>query len=266
MTPITCIILAKNEAHRIAPVIAAAKTWCDEVMVACKPSTDGTEALVEKCGAKLHRLPDSAQGMERGEEVTAGATHDWVLILTAGEIPTPSLARVIPQLVTEHGEQYDAFILFFKYWSFGIHTPASPWSWSGQIRLMNRKRVHFKNKVHDSFHTEPGRTGQLDGAMREELHILHQTHPTCADFMRSHLDYMRAEAAAGPAERLANARAQLAMMDKREGVPEIHRFAWATYWNGVALHCLEALNNGRVLDQYAERRTEYLTALAQTSV
>lgn len=263
MPPITCIILAKNEAHRLPLVIAAAKTWAGEVIVACKPSTDGTEALVETCGAKLHRLPDSAQGMERGEEVTATASNDWVLILTAGEIPTPGLTRVIPQLVTEHGNDYDAFILFFKYWSFGIHDTRSPWSWSGQIRLMNRKKVIFKNKVHDSFSTEQGRTGQLDGAMREELHILHQTHPTCADFMRSHLDYMRAEAAAGPAERLAGAKAQIAMMEKKEGVPEIHRYAWLTYWNGVALHCMEALRADNVLGQYAERRLAYAQALAR---
>jgi len=254
---VSCIILAKNEAHRITPVVKSAMSWADEVIVSCKPSTDGTEDLVLSLGAKLNRIPDSAQGMERAEDVMIGATHDWCLFLTAGEIPTPDMARAIHVILAEYGDAMDAIALPFKYWSFGIHDERSPWSWSNQVRLAHKGRAIFTNKVHDSIKTEEGCMGSINASHREKMHFLHQTHANTDDFLRSHVDYMRGEVAAGPVERLQNARNQIEAMNRMAGVPEIHRHAWMLYWNGVAMCCIEAIEGSDVLSEYQIRREEY---------
>ena len=53
MIPVSCTIIARNEADRIARAINSVRGLVDEVIVIDSGSTDGTQALCESLGARV---------------------------------------------------------------------------------------------------------------------------------------------------------------------------------------------------------------------
>lgn len=49
--PISCVVIARNEADRIVATIRAVREWVDEIVVIGSGSTDGTDALTRGEGA-----------------------------------------------------------------------------------------------------------------------------------------------------------------------------------------------------------------------
>jgi glycosyltransferase involved in cell wall biosynthesis len=255
---ITCIIISYNEERRIRLVIAAAKRWADEVVLADKSSTDETPNIARQLGVYVHKLPYSEQGTEDGRDVVASARFDWILAITAGEIPTPNLIANIRRILRSKSDSLDLIVVPLKYWSFGTHDEKSPWGWSKQPRVFHRRRITYLNQVHNHITASPDRTIDLSHH-RHTAHILHQTHPNSRQFMRSHWEYMRAEAEADPNVRLANALGQInrydANFDQISNKTQLH--AWKLYWHGVALHCLEKIQGRNIESEYSWRREKY---------
>ena len=263
---ITCTITSFNEEHRIDLVLKCAQLWADEVILIDKGSTDRTIEIALKLGVSIHTIPFSPQGTEKVDEIVACASNDWILGLTAGEIPTPELIVNLKRLIRENDEQIDLILIPFKYWSFGSHDALSPWSWSMQPRCFNRTRITYINEVHRHLTAASNRTINLSH-LSQRCHVLHQTHPNAETFMRSHWDYMRAESAADPLARLNNALKQLADYEKNHhgnaSLMQMH--AWKLYWHGVALHCLEKLQDRDILKEYSWRRLLYYQLWDQSS-
>lgn len=211
-TMLSCLILSYNEEHRIKFVIEAAKRWADEVVVVDKSSTDETPNIARNLGARVYQLPYSEQGTEDGRDVVAASSYDWVICLTAGEIPTPNLIVNVRRLIRSRHDTIDLILVPLKYWSFGLHDKNSPWGWSKQPRVFNKNRITYINQVHNHLTAIPERTIDLSH-LRESAHVLHQTHPNSKQFIRSHWEYMRAEADADPNVRLANALSQISKYD-----------------------------------------------------
>lgn len=255
---ITCIIISYNEEKRIRLVIEAAKRWADEVVLADKSSTDGTPNIARQLGVYVHQLPYSEQGTENGQDLVAGARFDWVFCITAGEIPTPDLIVNIRRILRSKSDSLDLIVVPLKYWSFGTHHEKSPWGWSKQHRVFHRGRITYLNQVHNHITASSDRTIDLSHH-RETAHILHQTHPNSRQFMRSHWEYMRAEAEADPHVRLANALGQINRYDGNfdhiSSKMQLH--AWKLYWHGVALHCLEKIQDRNIESEYSWRREKY---------
>jgi len=49
--PISCFVIARNEADRIVATIRAVREWVDEIVVIDSGSTDGTDAFARREGA-----------------------------------------------------------------------------------------------------------------------------------------------------------------------------------------------------------------------
>ena len=93
MTPITAIIITRNEEHRIAEAIASL-ACCDEILVIDAESMDRTSEVASRCGARVIVHP--WQGYAKQKNFGAGhACHDWILSVDADERPSIELANEI---------------------------------------------------------------------------------------------------------------------------------------------------------------------------
>lgn len=159
--PISCYIIAYNEADRIANAINSVKHWVSEVIVIDSGSTDDTVAVAKELGARAIYNPWPGYGLQKrfGEDA---CKHTWLLNLDADEEITPQLAQEIQTLFV-HGEPiYAGYFLKVrdllpgeKKLAWGAHT-------NHCLRLYNKNYGRFSDSpVHDSVILNAGTTAIL---------------------------------------------------------------------------------------------------------
>lgn len=230
---ISCCILTYNEAERIRTALSHAFKWADEVCVIDKSSTDETRAIADEMGAKVYVIPFSKQGHEDMQTYASFADNDWLWCFTPGEVPTKGLIEYGKSLVSD---DLDLIRVPLLYYSFGIHHEKSPWSWSLQPRLYNRKRVIFSGQAHNPIGAE--RCKNIDPT--DKRYVLHQTHSDALSAIRAHADYAINEANHGTTEEaMKRAQAWISRFDEAfRNEPSLapQAFMWKIYWLMVMLH------------------------------
>jgi glycosyltransferase involved in cell wall biosynthesis len=151
--PVSCFIIAKNEADRIERTILAVRDWVDEVIVIDSGSTDGTQDAATKAGARVvfNEWPGFGQQKRFGEGL---CRHPWTLNIDADEVISPALAAEIQSLFA-NGEPASAA---FKLRVNNVYPgDARPRLWANDhvvVRLYDRRKVRFKDStLHDSVDT-----------------------------------------------------------------------------------------------------------------
>ena len=98
--PISCFIIAKNEADRIAQTIESVEGLVDEIIVIDSGSTDGTQDLVKELGCKLYYNKWHGFGPQKrfGEDK---ARNKWLLNLDADEYLSNELKAEIRDLFSK---------------------------------------------------------------------------------------------------------------------------------------------------------------------
>ncbi len=92
-TPVSVVILAKNEASRLADCIRSVD-WAAEILVIDDESTDETAQLAQSMGARVIRRKMDIEGRHRNWAY-AQAANEWIFSLDADERVTPELAQEI---------------------------------------------------------------------------------------------------------------------------------------------------------------------------
>lgn len=270
---LTCLIGTYNEAARLPAFLSHALQWADEVVIVDKGSTDETRSII---AAQLYGGPAATklfffetkftpQGHEDKLEQFNFCQTDWVFLMTPGEVPTRELIEKVKAAIAEHGEAVDIITVPKKLYSFGIHHPASPWSIGQQPFVVNRKRAVISNHVHRNFTLRPG--GRvLHIPYSETCHVYHPTHATVKGFLRSHFDYIIAEAdgATQPDQLIAEAQQQIVgnpFTDQTGQVPpELfgQACAWKLYWLGCMLAAWEKKQTRSAPTSYQEETAQRL--------
>ncbi len=164
--PLSCFIIARNEADRIVRTIRAVKDWVDEVVVIDSGSTDGTQGLAEGEGARVifHEWPGFGPQKRFGE---TQCRNDWLLNLDADEVVSPALAGEIQALFASGAPGFAVYALPINDVYPGQTRPRL---WANdyvQPRLYDRRRVRFKDSpIHDSLDVE----GMKVGALKADVH------------------------------------------------------------------------------------------------
>lgn len=174
-TPLSCCIIAKNEADRIGATIASVKGLASEVVVVDSGSTDDTVAVAEASGARVIFNPWPGYGPQKRFSEDA-AKHDWILHLDADEVVTPALRDEISALLAEGPK--------LKGYRFRINDiyprRRKPRLWGDMynlVRLYDRRAMRFSESlVHDRVVTGDHVIGQLNGvvhhfSMRSWAHL-----------------------------------------------------------------------------------------------
>lgn len=162
--PISCFIITKNEADRIARTISSVKSWVDEVVVLDSGSTDKTVEIAEQLGASVHFKEWEGFGPQkrRGEEL---CKHDWVLNLDADEVLTPELGKEIQDLFKSTNDPVPKFFRFKLMTIYPGYTKPRLWAcYHNYVRLYNKNYGRFSSsESHDSVVTNDHDVASLNG-------------------------------------------------------------------------------------------------------
>ena len=163
-TPLSCCIIARNEADRIGDCIRAVAGLVDEVVVVDSGSTDDTVAVAQSLGARVvhHDWPGYGPQKRFSEEC---AGHDWLLNLDADEVVTPQLFDEIKALM-QAGPKLSAYRFRIRNVYPGQTKPRLWADYHNYVRLYDRRIVRFReSQVHDTVDTRDEAVGQLEGAV-----------------------------------------------------------------------------------------------------
>lgn len=147
MSPVSVVIITKNEASSIAACIASVSGLADEVVVLDSGSSDGTRELCVAAGARVIETDWPGFGAQKNRAVQA-ARNDWVLCLDADERVSPELlagirlALVNPAFTAYRFARRNRFLGRYLY-----HGEGYP-DWS--LRLFDRRFAQWSSDpVHE---------------------------------------------------------------------------------------------------------------------
>jgi glycosyltransferase involved in cell wall biosynthesis len=167
MLPVSCFIIAQDEARRIGPAIRSVRDWVDEIVVVDSGSADGTDALARMEGARVihHDWAGFGQQKRFAEEQ---CRNDWLLNLDADEVVTPELAAEICSLFPRSERpRAAAYGMPVNFVYPGRARPRMLARDHYCVRLYDRTKVRFRNStLHDS--VDPG--DALIGHLRSSIH------------------------------------------------------------------------------------------------
>lgn len=165
--PLSVAIITLNAASQLEACLQSAR-FADEIVVVDSGSTDGTQALAERHGARVIQQDWLGFGPQKQFAVEA-ARHDWVLCLDADERVTPALQMAIESALeigqnsastaaAPHAYRFPRCNRFLgRYLKHGEGYP----DWS--LRLFNRRHARWSDDaVHEKVVCD-GPTGTLTG-------------------------------------------------------------------------------------------------------
>ena len=190
MTPISAVIITKNEAANIRKALDALQ-WVDEIVVVDSGSRDDTVEICREKGCRVITTTWRGFGPTKQFAVDQ-ARHDWVLAVDADEEVSTALhaqiREVLATVPVHHGyciHRISSYLgRFIRY---------SGWQKDYPLRLFNRGRGGFNDaRVHEQVRID-GSVGTLAGP------LYHYPYPDIA----SHLAKIPRYARLGAESRLA---------------------------------------------------------------
>ncbi len=182
MIPVSCTIIARNEADRVGRAIESVRGLVDEVVVVDSGSTDGTQALAERLGARVVHNDWVGYGPQKrfAEDV---AKHDIILNLDADEFLSAELREEIRALLS--GPSLPAKTYKMRVTLVYPHreTPAPFADSTICLRLYDRRAARFSpSLVHDNVPETPD-------CMMLRGRVMHRSYRGLADVVRKELAY-----------------------------------------------------------------------------
>lgn len=160
MVKISAYIVTLNEEKRLGKTLQALKKVADEIFVIDSGSTDKTQKIAEKYGAKFvfHKWKNISAQKHYGQEL---CHNDWVLSLDADEVLSPELIAEIKEKMKKPAA--DAYKMKICDMLPGDKKPRWLAKTYNQVRLYNRK----KNNMPDDLTNDRVVVGE--GAVVEQL-------------------------------------------------------------------------------------------------
>lgn len=162
---ISVAIMTYNEEANIGRTLEAVRDLADEIVVVDSYSTDRTRDIAASFGARVIEHPFESHVLQRAYSIEQ-ASHDWVFVLDADELPDPTLSGEIRRLKADPGP--DDVFLTNRLTAIGtrfIHHGG--WHPDWKARLFRKGAVRIGGQPpHDAMIPEPGsRIRKLGGKL-----------------------------------------------------------------------------------------------------
>lgn len=181
-TPVTCTIIAKNEAERIARTIRSVQGLVQEIMVVDSGSTDGTQDIARALGAKVIFNPWPGFGPQK-RFAEDQATHDWILNLDADEWLGPAMQHELAALLAFDELPARSFMMRVTMVYPGREKPCFLADDNNCVRLYDRRATRYADSlVFDKVPVTPD--------MRQlKSPVLHQSFRSLSHLVHKEIDY-----------------------------------------------------------------------------
>ena len=153
-TKISVAIIAQDEADRIGLLLASAAILADEIVVVDSGSTDGTQELCKKAGAKV--LFNTWPGhVAQKQFALDSTTSEWILSLDADESISGALAQEILEAIKNVSPDVCAFSMPRLSRYLGRWIKHGGWYPDRKVRLIRRGSGTWKGEdPHDKLVVE----------------------------------------------------------------------------------------------------------------
>jgi len=163
-TPVSVLIITYNEEANIAGCLESVR-WAGEVFVVDSLSSDRTQEIASRMGAKVYPHPFEGYARQRNWALeNLPFSHDWVLMLDADERITAPLAEQIRRVASRPDSGCAGYYLNRRFYFLGRwlrHGGLSP-SWI--LRLFRRHAARCENRGVNEHMLLTGAAGRLDEA------------------------------------------------------------------------------------------------------
>ncbi len=196
--PISFVLRIKNEAANLPRCLESIR-WADEVFVVDSQSTDGTQEVAAKHGAKVVQFHFNGVWPKKGNWSLQNLPfrNDWVFLLDADEVLAPDAADEILKIVTAPDCPFAAYhinrrFMFIGKWLAHAYYP----NWV--IRMIKRGKGLFQQMTSlpsfagDCEAHEPMIVDGQIGNLKTEM--AHYAFPTIDTFVERHNRYSNWEA------------------------------------------------------------------------
>jgi glycosyltransferase involved in cell wall biosynthesis len=163
---LSIFIIARDEADRIARTIEAVRGLSDDIVLVDSGSTDGTQAIAEKLGARVIFNPWPGYG-EQKRFAEEQCRHDWLLNIDADEVVPSDLAAEIAALFGGTGPAADAYKIRIAEIFPGEPAPHRFAYALAPVRLYRKDKGRYSpSPVHDRVDLAPdARVARLKGTV-----------------------------------------------------------------------------------------------------
>ncbi len=177
---ITAVILTRNEEKNLKRTIDSV-LFCDEIVVIDDYSTDNTNVIAKKLGAKVYQRKLQGDFASQRNFGMTKAQGDWILFVDADEVISKELAGEIKSEIRNPKSEIQAYYIKRRDFFWGqelIYGEISKARNIGLIRLIKKGSKKWFGTVHEVFITA-GKTQRL------QFFLNHYPHPTLAEFLHS---------------------------------------------------------------------------------
>lgn len=146
-------MITLNEERILEKTLKSLEGVADEIVIVDSGSTDKTEEIAKKYGARFINQKWLGYGKQRNVAIE-NATGDWVLNIDADEEISPKLAKKLKE-IKENESEKEVFEINFSSVCFGKKLKHGGWSNQYHIRLFRKDAGRFNtNEVHEEFLTD----------------------------------------------------------------------------------------------------------------
>lgn len=168
MGKISVVINTLNEEKNLPKALASVRELADEIVVCDMNSDDKTQKIAKKAGAKVYEHKRTGYVEPARNYAISKAKGEWILILDADEVISPSLSSRLRKIVEKPDADYYRIPrknIIFKRW-----IRHSRWWPDYNIRFFKKGNVVWNEIIH----SVPVTTGKgLDLPAEEDVAILH---------------------------------------------------------------------------------------------